>query len=166
MKKNLKWTLVLLLLISVNGEIWGSDGPLDRATLKGINGFMILVENIDPDTERDGLTELQIQNDAELKLRMAGIKVLTDMERLETKAQAYVYIRANILKLDRGSYVYNVDVSVEQPAFLKKDQSFATVSTWSKGNIGITPDLEDIRSEIKNRVDNFLNAWLSVNPKE
>jgi hypothetical protein len=37
-------------------------------------------------------------------------------------------------------------------------------TTWSASATGIG-DLEQTRAEVRNQVDRFINAWLSVNPK-
>jgi hypothetical protein len=39
-------------------------------------------------------------------------------------------------------------------------------STWSVGGVGIAFDIEVARNLVKDQIDIFLNAWLSVNPKE
>ena len=54
------------------------DGKETRKTLVGLSGVYVLVETIEDDVERDGLSRAQIQTDMELKLREAGIPVLTE----------------------------------------------------------------------------------------
>jgi N-acetylglutamate synthase/N-acetylornithine aminotransferase len=46
-----------------------------------------------------------------------------------------------------------------------RNKKRAAALTWSTGVLGTNRDLDKIRSEIKGRVDVFLDAWLSVNPK-
>jgi hypothetical protein len=41
----------------------------------------------------------------------------------------------------------------------------ALATTWSTGVIGKTPNPQHIRDVVKDCVDQFLNAWLSVNKK-
>jgi hypothetical protein len=42
-----------LLLVSV--PAWANDNPSDRASLKGVDSVQVAVENMRPDTERDGV---------------------------------------------------------------------------------------------------------------
>jgi hypothetical protein len=70
---------ILLLTVPVWASdlpIWVSDTPMERATLKGVPTVDVVIEKIDSDAERDGLSRSQIQTDVELRLRQAGITVV------------------------------------------------------------------------------------------
>src|SRR4030042_2259715 len=69
-------TVIVVLLMVMPGMVWGAD-----KALRGIKGLLVVVEKINPEIEKDGLTENQNQTDVELKLRMAGLNVLTSEER-------------------------------------------------------------------------------------
>ncbi len=163
-----KYVVILILLMSISGIILeGAVYISDVESLKGIKGFRLHIESLDPEIVRDGLKENVVRNDVELKLRLAGIKILTEFESFLEVGSPYLHVNANILKTRSGSYVYSVEVSTYQAVVLKRNQQHERIApTWKTGGFGITPDLNDIRSDIKNRVDQFLNAWLSVNPKE
>jgi hypothetical protein len=38
-------------------------------------------------------------------------------------------------------------------------------TTWSAEHMGYTPELKDIQDKVKDRMDQFINAYLGVNPK-
>jgi hypothetical protein len=57
----------------------------EHKALRGLKGVHVLVEKLDPDAERLGLTTAQIQADVELRLRKGGVRVLTEEEMLETR---------------------------------------------------------------------------------
>ena len=61
------------------------DSEYSRPTLRGLNSVFVLVEEVDPEIERDGLTASQIKTDVELKLRLAGIKVFSRAEAVKQK---------------------------------------------------------------------------------
>src|SRR5213595_3453452 len=63
------------------GESWAADTEATRATLRGLRGVGVLVEPLDPDVERAGLTTLQLQTAVEGQLRKAGIPLFTTEER-------------------------------------------------------------------------------------
>ena len=72
---SMRLILVLLLLASTGAQ--GLDNENTRATLRGLNGVQVVVEDMmKPDIERDGLTRQQLQTDVELRLRKAGISGL------------------------------------------------------------------------------------------
>jgi hypothetical protein len=52
----------------------------EAESLRGISGVYVLVENLSDEARRDGLNEQDIQTDVGLKLRLAGVKVLTEAE--------------------------------------------------------------------------------------
>jgi len=79
--------LAILLAIKVAHCTSATDSQFtyitdQKDTLKGLHGVEVVVENPGPEVEKHGLTRQQIQTDVELKLRLAGIKVFSEKERL------------------------------------------------------------------------------------
>ena len=59
-----------------------------------------------------------------------------------------------------------VEVMLNQSVRLQRDPAIRTSTpTWSDASLDVNPGAEGIRNAIKDQVDKFLNAWLSVNPK-
>jgi len=152
---------VALLLLA--GLARAADDEEGRASLKGIASFEVVVEGIQPDAERDGLTQSQIQTEVEARLRQAGIKVVASSPYM-------LYVNVDTTKKNMGSYAYNIYVSFEQPVTLLRDtkrvQTFAV--TWSVGSIGTVGSdrLRDVRSDVSDLVDQFITAYLEQNPKQ
>lgn len=141
------------------------DNEQDRNTLRGIKGFSVVVEDIRPEFEQAGLAKAQIQTDVELKLRLAGIKVLTKEESWEEPGTPMLYVCPQVTKSGKN-YLYRVDVEFNQMALSKIDGRDIYGVTWSVGGLGLTVNLNDLRQVIKDAVDQFINAYLSVNPKK
>jgi hypothetical protein len=169
-------TAVIALLMILPGMAWGFDDEGSRETLRGIKGVRVVVESIEPEIEEAGLTRSQVQTDVELKLRTAGLNLLTPEERnkeiIRASGGAYLYVNPHILKLHKipsyfqvDVYVFSIDLEFYQAVYLMRNKKRAAALTWSTGVLGTNRDLGKIRSEIKDRVDVFLDAWLSVNPK-
>ncbi len=167
---------VIALLMVLPGMVWGFDDEGSRETLRGIKGVRVVVESIEPEIEEAGLTRSQIQTDVELKLRTAGLNLLTPGKRhteiVMVSDEAYLYINPHILKLHNipsyfqvDAYVFSIDLELYQAVYLMRTKKRTAALTWSTGVLGTNRDLDKIRSEIKGRVDVFLDAWLSVNPK-
>ena len=68
----------------------------DRDTLRGLDGVFVLVEEIEPEIERYGLTKQALQTDTELQLRQYGIKVLSRVERLAAPGSPYLYVNVGV----------------------------------------------------------------------
>jgi hypothetical protein len=155
---------VLIGLLSIGNLAVADDYELTRKSLKGIKGVAVLVEDLNPEVQA-GLSCIVIQRDAELKLRLAGIPVLTD----PISSEAVLYIKASV-DTRRTPWAYAADVELLQAAILKRDSSISLprIPTWSvsgRGGYAIPGDLAILRDNLKDSVDMFINAYLSVNPK-
>lgn len=153
--------LVMVLLVAANAAT-AVDAGFSRASLKGLKGVQVLVEPLQTEVEQGGLNKASIQTDVELKLRQAGITVLTE------EGTPYLYIDVNT---SSGSlYAYFVGVKLCQTVRLDRDPSIQVLlaTTWDVGEVGTVGrvNLRSIRDRIKDLVDMFINAYLSVNPKK
>jgi hypothetical protein len=133
-------------------------------TLKGISAVYVLVGYLPDGAKTLGLTTEAIQTDVELKLRLAGMRVVTDEEHTKLPGMPYLYIFLNLMDRAQAGCI---QVELHQNALLdaNNEQAFA-VNTWSTGFVLANPTAQVIRDRIKDKVDEFLNAWLSVNPKK
>jgi len=150
------------------GKSWAGDDEHTRATLRGVEGVKVVIEYLKPEVERAGLTVQQLQTDVELRLRQAGIRVLTQAERHGIPGRPWLYINVNVsLRSEIPLAAYTIQVQLNQDASLTTDGSLAAVSTWSVGYIGTVgrAHLTTIREDIRERVDEFINAYLSVHPR-
>lgn len=134
------------------------------ATLKGINTVYVLVEDLPPGAKVLGLAKETIQTDVELKLRLAGIRVVTREESFRLPGAPYLYVNLNLADSAQNG---GASVELKQNVFLERNGEFAYgVATWETGIVMRTPTAQFIRNSVKDMVDQFLNAWLSVNPKK
>ncbi len=134
------------------------------ASLRGIRSMSVVVEEIKPGIS--GLTEKAIQTDVELKLRMTGVKV-------DSSAKTYLYVQVTWLSTHMGGrhvgYGYYVQVKFEQGVTALETGWQGIASTWGSGSIGSSPTEgagRRIRRTVKENVDEFLNDYLSVNPRQ
>jgi hypothetical protein len=159
-RPRLALSAIAVLLLASGSRLFASDSKYARETLRGINGVSVLVEGLDADAVRDGLTRDQIQTDVELRLRKAGINVVTE-------GSPRLYIDANLLK-DTNVYIYDCSVALEQFVTVETNGVSAIAPTWSgaiTGRVGSSKMPRAIRDEVGDLVDKFVNAYLSVNPK-
>lgn len=141
---------------------------IGHESLRGLQGVMVVVEKIQPEAERDGLTKSQLQVGVELELRKSGIKVLTKEERLSTPGGPYLYVNVNLRKSSVGVYGISIKVELYQELILSRDPSIITLAaTWHTGYAGIVGvmNLRNVYDVTKDLIDIFINDYLSVNPK-
>ena len=172
-----KWVKMIMLVVLVSGltlnlscPLFAINGKSNQATLRGLKGVGVLVENLSIEVEKEGLTKNQLQMDVESKLNMAGIKVLTREEVFKPPGEPHLYINVNVnmAKTESDIYPYSIDILLIQQVSLLRDPSLATFAvTWSKGGVGsiAKPILSQLQGYIKELVDIFIKAYLEENPK-
>lgn len=160
--------LVVFILLTSKFPLSAINGRSNRATLQGLKGIGVLVENLPPEVEKEGITKNQLQIEVELKLREAGIKVLSREECLKTPGEPYLYININVntAKTESDIYPYSIDVMFIQKVSLVRDPQQTTYSvTWSTGGVGSVSKqlMNPLRSSVSDIVNVFIQAYLAEN---
>src|SRR5688572_26765777 len=119
---------VLTLLLFANVAVFAqSNDPIEKETLKGLSGVYVFL-NLSEDSaslEKDGLTETQIRTDVEIRLRKAGIRVLTIEEAKELARRPALSVTLLASKsealtklLGENLYSFSIQVEFKQAATL------------------------------------------------
>jgi hypothetical protein len=145
------------------------DNEWARATLKGLKGVEVVVEELSPDEIADGLTREQLQTDVELRLRKVGISVVSKEESKNIPNVPTLYMSAHLLKNSTGLYAYCINVELQQLMKLIRDPKVvAYPATWSTGEVlgtvGSLNMVQAVREGVGDQIDRFINAYLAVNP--
>jgi hypothetical protein len=157
-KRTLPTILALSFLTACSSILIGDDGDLSRRSLRGMGSLHVVVEQLPEGARQLGLSEESLRTDVELKLRQNGITV-TDVKG----SQALLYVAVNVVQGGRAASLY---VAVEKEARLLRDDSiFVTATTWSTAGAVANPEAKFIRARVGDLMDQFLDAWLSMNPK-
>lgn len=143
------------------------DDEYSRATLKGLTGVHVAVGRFSEIEKRAGFDEGLLQTDVELKLRMAGIKVLSEEEWLKAPGGPWLAVAVNSMhKKHNEVAAFSVIMQLNQDVRMKRAPSIESDSTtWSSNIIGQDRGPK-VRQAVKDLTDKFINAWLSVNPKK
>jgi hypothetical protein len=157
---------IMGVLIILPGTVWGFHNKINKKSLEGIKGVQVLIEMIRPEIERDGLTHNQIQTDTEQRLRLAGLRVLSLEELSKTLGKPILNVAVDIRKEPGGVYIYNIELSLIQDVYLMRNNKLIPCITWHRAGLGRVSSLTRIRNTIKDYIDLFINAWLSVNQKK
>lgn len=162
--------LVILLTLALESLLFAINGKSNLATLRGLSGVGVLVEQLSPEVEKEGLIKNQLQREVELKLRAAGIKVLTREEALTTPGEPYLYININVntAKTESDIYPYSVDLLLMQKVSLLRDPQQTTYAvTWSTGGVGSIEKsiVGQLRNSVEEMVSLFIKAYQAENPK-
>jgi hypothetical protein len=169
-KSTIKRLLLGFLLTSSLANLgWCDDGPFSRATLKGITAVSVVIRNLGPKLP-GGLAREQLQAEVESKLRIAGITVLTFDQPGPYLGVEVTIDASNDIAGAQTFYFYDMNIELHQSVLLDRNNAIrADAPTWSLGAIGVSADgpraTRAIRDFIRDAVDRFLDAYLSVNPK-
>lgn len=160
--------IVFLFIWSVCLSVTFAQTKENVESLQGLPGVRVVVESISQEAERDALTKIRLKVVAELELRKAGIKVLTKKEWLSNPSCPWLYINVNANKHSSGLYACYVSIKLIQKVILLGNQSvMMPASTWSTGTLGIggRAGLSAMEETVKYHVDEFINDYLTANPK-
>ena len=164
------WIVGILLTLLIPNLAQGQSNAR-RESLRGLGGVEVLVEKIDPQAERFGLTQSQVQTDTELRLRKAGIRVLSE-ENTAKQGSPFLYVNINTSeakeKAISGVFSYSIVLELRQRVILERDTSIRVMgTTWtitSKGVVGQNK-LPSLREIVADYVDEFINDYLAVNQR-
>jgi len=173
----MKTALAALLLssVAVLSPLAGQgDDERSRPTLAGLPGVYVEGSQMKEDAQQKGLSETQLRTDVELKLRQAGIRVLTKEEVTHTLGLPFLFVSVNTLQPQgsshSGLYAFAVNVELIQTICLGRSPSGLTLGrTWNAagvfGTVGRETLGESVRNEVRDATDQFINAYLAANPK-
>jgi len=137
-------------------------------SMKGLIGVHVIVQQPSQEAEKDGLTKASIQTDVEVKLRSAGIRVLTREETLRAPGRPYIYVNVDAMRNSSlPFYAYNIRVELFQEAesIVRPGVTMSAI-TWQHTRVGTVGanNLRQARDDLKDDVDRFVNDWLTANP--
>jgi len=128
--------------------------------LKGLTAVRLEVERIKPEIERDGLVGDTLLEDMELKVRMAGIKVIPGDETAETPV---LYLNVDAMKCSFG-YVYNIGLYlIEQATPVQRPAAVQAIVLRIPEQLGITERLSGVRDAAADIMDEFVKTWKKAN---
>src|SRR5690349_10590938 len=141
-----------------------------RDTLRGLSDISVLVEYLPDDVEREGLNREHLQRDIEVRLRQAGLHVLTLSDIAKSPGAPYLYVAVYPIT---GSLVnlnaYGSGLTLKQLVQLSRNPTtefFAT--TWegpALSSLLSAPTVLDIRRNISDAVERFIVDYLAMNQK-
>lgn len=122
--------------------------------LQGITTVSVVVD-VNDDVRELGLTEGLIEGDVKLKLRRAGMRVVTTRDILTITGSPSLYVSVTSL----ASQAATVQVQLEQNAHLERNSEFvAGVTTWETTFVIANPTVQGIRMTVNSGIDKFLRA--------
>jgi hypothetical protein len=141
-----------------------------RDTLRGLKEISVLVEYLPDDVEREGLNREHLQRDIEVRLRQAGLHVLTISEVANSPGAPYLYVAVYpITGPPVNSNGYAVALTLKQLVQLSRNPTTELFATTWEGPIQLNSLSDhrvlDIRNRILDAVGRFIIDYRDVNSK-
>lgn len=141
-----------------------------RDTLRGLKEISVLVEYLPDDVEREGLSREHLQRDIEVRLRQAGLHVLSISEVANLPGAPYLYVAVYpIIGPSINVNTYAVALTLKQLVQLSRNPSTELFATTWEGPIHLSSLSDsrvlDIRSRILDAVGRFIVDYRDVNSK-
>lgn len=164
------WSLVGALAVGSAAHAQTRPEPLS-----GVAKVTVLVMYGATGEPPSGISEQRLQTVLELKLRTAGLRVLTMQEDLvDPDINPYMYLWVATIETRNQSgrtigYTYRLDLSARVLGTVPFNKARAPMELWSDGTMAVA-DRDSASADIERIVgtlaDDFLNAWLKANPKK
>ena len=144
------------------------DNDKTRGSLEGIPGVFLVVEDLRLEIEEDGLTRNGIHGTARELLSSARIRLLSEAEWQQTPGRPWLYLYVHVMRreyVEERVYVFNISIEVKQRVKLVRAPEAEPVhaTTWSRSILGKSGRLEDIRKGVEICLQDFVEAYRSVN---
>ena len=173
-KHILKVSVIILFLLSfLTVPGFGEDSEVSRATLAGLQGVRVVVEDIQPNVQKYAakfdLSGAQIRRDVEQKLREGVIRVVEGNEWLNLPGRPVLCVNVNTHETEKYWYAYDIKIELRQIVSLEANPKVRTLaSTWSISITGLANigNLNLIRQDVGVLAGLFVQAWKKGKSKE
>jgi len=163
--------VLILLVLALYWPTVGFSFTADkRDTLRGLKEISVLIEYLPDDVEREGLNREQLQRDIEVRLRQAGLHVLTLSEVANLPGAPYLYVAVYpIIGPSVNVNAYAVALTLKQLVQLSRNPTTELFATTWEGPIHFSSISDsrvfDIRSRIFDAVGRFIVDYRDVNSR-
>jgi hypothetical protein len=167
-------TFAIALLLPATAAGKGPD--LSQSALAGLTEVYVMVWDLDPGVQEDGLDPASIRGRIVPMLERAGLRIL------ETSEYAYalhsgsplppaLVIDVHALRSSEGAYVVNIELELWETALKVADPGvgIAQATTWRAPSLLMTigkDKISAILDRIQEMVDRFLNDYWTANFSE
>jgi hypothetical protein len=166
MKRLISISVFCMWIVAIAGLAFGQGRDENKEVLRGLDRVHVVVERLKAEIEQDGLFASTLQTDMELKLTLAGIKVLSEQECEQIPCVADLYLLVDAFKQANG-YTYRVHLALREPVVVLRKHIRVIGTTFRiHDELGMTEDLSQVREEARDLLDKFIEIWQDANSKK
>jgi hypothetical protein len=161
MTRRIVAAIALLALSGVYAS--ASDGPIERATLRGLKTVRVVVDPPDEELQRAGVTAAKLVAMVEQRLQKAGLTP-------DSSAVEFLGLRVTAAHAKKKNSAVCLTLGLYQNVTLVRDPKIkATTETWAGESVVLAPPelfYEAVANTVNQLVDQFADAFRTANPKE
>ena len=172
-RKHLVVILCAFLLLATYARVAISqDRPAPLSNISKVTTLVNFNATGDPPL---GVSEARLRTVLELRLRSAGLRVLTmDEDKKDPNFNPYLYLNVRSLETKSQSgrtlgFAYRLDLSARAFQNIPFNRARAPLEIWVDSTMAVgSPDTaaNQIEQMVNQMTDSFLNDWLAANPKK
>jgi hypothetical protein len=153
--------LLAALMLLPPGSQAAGDAPLDRATLRGLKAVSVVIDVLDPEIEKQGVTH-------EMVLSRLLARLQTDRIVVDPSATEFLGLRITAVRASRGPWALSVTLGLYQPVLLSRNHDLRTsTQTWEVETV-LMADPKILATACGETADDladrFAAAWRAANP--
>lgn len=137
--------------------------------LKSTQSVYILIEELQEELTKDGLTQQALRKDMEDLVRGTGLSVLSVEESMEARpGQGILRLAVTSRVVSDKNRIYGVRLDFRRKVeVVGQPEAHLMASTWQVMDVGMTPlkDMLEIRSTVRDLVGKFAADYRKANPK-
>jgi hypothetical protein len=160
--------IVTLIVLSHLDTSAARAGRLeDRESLRRLPGVEVIVETFLPEEEAAGFSRDTIRTGVELVLQSNGVRLLSEVERLETSSAPFLYVKVNPLKhSSAGTYCLTIEVELYQAvSLMNRPEQRMPARTWKRVQVAIIGEqiTGRVTEVVEPLIKQFATDFLTVN---
>jgi hypothetical protein len=157
-----KLLLIAALLVLPPSTRAAGDAPLDRATLRGLKGVGVVIDVIDPELEKLGITR-------EMMLSRLLARLQNDGVPIDPGAAEFLGLRITAVRAGHGPFALSVTLGLYQPVLLSRNHEMRTsTQTWEVESV-LMADAKILTTACGETADDlsdrFATAYRGANPE-
>ena len=153
--------LIAALLLLPPASRAAGDAPLDRATLHGLKGVGVVIDVLDPELQKLGVTREALIG--RLLARLQGGRITID-----PGASEFIGLRITAVRSGRGPYALALSFGLYQPVLLSRNHDVRTsTQTWEVDTVLMADPkmlVTACAETADDLADRFASAFHGVNP--
>ena len=160
---------MVLALTGLDLGMVHAQSSIGRGSLRGLPGVAVVMTEIRPDAQTDGLSREAVLAAVELIRRSSGIRILAQSESSANPSDAALFVMIETMK-DLTSTLYPYDVSrelIHKVAAVPR-QHTVLARTWNTpAYIGAISAMQmnELITKVEKQVTVFASDFLAVNPR-